>query len=124
MLPHVLWFLDPREWFKEYLMYTDKHLFYVTLFSNASKTLYPENAVGTFKTELVQSIGLDPNDKWEFGLFEFSYPEISVVAHKIGESENAIICCHLIPAQLLGSFSHCTANSRLKTFILCLWRRG
>ena len=89
-------------------MYSDNHHFYVTLFSNASQTLYPDNTLGAFTVELAQAIEFDPNDKWEVGLCEFSCPHTLV-----GGSENAIIYCDLIPAQLVGSsLARC-----LRTFI-------
>ena len=71
--------------------------------------LYPENTLGAFTIELAQSIEFDPNDKWEVGLCEFSYPQPYVGA---GVSENVKISCDLIPAQLVGSsFARC-----LRTF--------
>jgi hypothetical protein len=84
-------------------MYTDKHHFYVTLYSSASQILHPENTVGAFTNELAQPTGLDPSDRWEVRHCEFSCPQHSVGAHKIGESVKAIIYCDLIPAQLVGS---------------------
>jgi hypothetical protein len=80
----------------------------VTLFSNASQTLYPENTLEAFTVELAQSIEFDPNDKLEVGLYEFSCPQ-----NFAGGSENAIIYCDLIPAQLVGSsLARC-----LRTFV-------
>jgi hypothetical protein len=49
-------------------MYTGNGHFYVTLFSDASQNLYPENTLGAFTVELAQSIEFDPKDKWEVGL--------------------------------------------------------
>jgi hypothetical protein len=48
-------------------MYTDKHHFYVTLYSSASQTMYPENTVGAITTELAQPTDLDPSESWEVG---------------------------------------------------------
>ena len=79
-------------------MYADNRHFYVTLFSNASQTLYPENTLAAFTSELAQSIEFDPNDKWEVGLCEFTCPQSLA-----GSTEYAIIYCDLIPAQLVGS---------------------
>jgi hypothetical protein len=59
-------------------MYTDNCHFYVTLFSNALQTLYPENTLGAFTIELEQTIELDPNDRWEVALCEFSCPRPAV----------------------------------------------
>lgn len=48
--------------------------FYVTLPSNSSMTIYPENKVNHFKTKLNKPIVLTGND-WEVGLAEISYPQ-------------------------------------------------
>jgi len=47
-----------------------KH-FYVTLFSNTSKTLYPDNTIAAFTAELAQPIELGYSDNWEVGICEF-----------------------------------------------------
>jgi hypothetical protein len=54
--------------------------------------------LGAFTIELAQSIQFEPNDKWEVGLCEFTCPQ-----NLVGSSENAIIYCDLIAAQLVGS---------------------
>jgi hypothetical protein len=59
---------------------------------------YPENTLGAFTIELIQSIEFDPNDKWDVGLCEFTCPQ-----HLAGSYENAIIYCELIIGQLVGS---------------------
>ena len=52
----------------------DLKQFYVTLFSNASQSLYPNYTIGAFTVELSRPIKLGPNDKWEVGLCDISYP--------------------------------------------------
>jgi len=51
----------------------DLKQFYVTLFSNASQSLYPNYTIGAFTVELSRPIKLGPNDKWEVGLCIISY---------------------------------------------------
>ena len=48
--------------------------FYVTLFSNASQDLYPDNTIGAFAVELARPVHLDPNTNWGVGLCEFTCP--------------------------------------------------
>jgi hypothetical protein len=48
--------------------------FYVTLFSNGSQTLYPDNTLSAFTIELAHPINLRLSDKWEVGLSEFTCP--------------------------------------------------
>jgi hypothetical protein len=110
-------------------MYTDNCHFYITMFSTASQTLYPENTLGAFTVELEQSIEFDPNDKWEVGLCEISCPQ-----NYTRGSENAIFYCELIPAHLVGSslarclrtFIYRTTHGQFafKSFIICPYRRG
>jgi hypothetical protein len=46
--------------------------FYVTLLSKGSQTLYPDNMVGAFTTELARPIELDPGFMWQVSQCEFS----------------------------------------------------
>lgn len=48
------------------------HSFYVTLPSNGSMDVFPENTVTDFKNKLAKPIQLD--GEWEVGLFDCSYP--------------------------------------------------
>jgi hypothetical protein len=52
--------------------------FYVILLSNGSQTLYPDNTVGAFTTELARPIELDPEFRWQVSLCEFSCPAVQV----------------------------------------------
>jgi len=47
--------------------------FYVTLFSNASIDLYPDNTRAVFTTHLADPIDLGTSTDWEVGLCEISY---------------------------------------------------
>jgi len=44
--------------------------FYVTLFSNASIALYPDNTRAVFTTHLAPPFGLGTSSEWEVGLCE------------------------------------------------------
>jgi len=72
-----------------------KH-FYVSLFSNASQTLYPTNTIGAFTVELPQPIELGPKDNWEVGLCEISYPPNTVGTLKplnvVGDTTALVYC--------------------------------
>jgi len=81
-----------------------KH-FYVTLLSNTSKSLYPDNTVAAFTADLARPIELGYSDNWEVGMCEFSYPPNSVGTFKhttvIGDT-TGLIFCDLIPSQYVG----------------------
>jgi hypothetical protein len=72
--------------------------FYVTLLSNASQKLYPENTIGAFTVELARPIDLRPVGHWEVGLCEFTYPAGGAAGDNIG-----LIYCDLISPQFVGS---------------------
>ena len=71
--------------------------FYVTLFSNVSMKLYPDNTVGAFTVQLPEEIYLG-NCRWEVGLCEFSCPpNVGTYRKIITISEtNAMIYSNLI----------------------------
>ena len=78
--------------------------FYVTLFSNASQALFPDNTVNAFTSELAQVIDLGPDDTWEVGLCEFSCPSQHVGTLKpniVVGGTNMIIYCNLIKSQFV-----------------------
>ena len=54
-----------------------KH-FYVTLVSNTSKSLYPDNTIAALTAELARPVELGYSDNWEVGVCEFSYPPKSL----------------------------------------------
>ena len=74
----------------------------MTLFCNASRRLYPTNTIGAFTVELPQPIELRPNDNWEVGLCEISYPPNTVGTLKsvevVGDTV-ALVYCDVISQQ-------------------------
>ena len=83
--------------------------FYITLFSNASQDIYPDNKVAAFTTQLAQSIRLDPSEIWEVGLYELSHSASQQHLQLLNLTVfvNALMYCDLIAPQLIG-----TANVR------------
>ena len=81
-----------------------KH-FYVTLLSNTTKNLYPDNTIAAFTAELARPIELGYYDSWEVGICEFSYPPNSVGTLKhttvVGDT-TGLIYCDLVPPQYVG----------------------
>lgn len=77
----------------------DRDHFYITLFSNASQHLYPDNKIAAFTIQLAQPIILDPSEIWEVGLCEISSPSIM----RVGNNTNALVYCDLIAPQFIGS---------------------
>jgi len=43
----------------------DRDHFYITLYSNASQEVYPDNKIKAFTIQLAQPIKLDPSEIWE-----------------------------------------------------------
>jgi len=88
-------------------MCDDPNHFYVTLFSNASTDLYPNNTIARFTTELPRPIELGTSDRWEVGLCEFTYPPNNVGTFKptllVGDT-TGLIYCDLITPQYVGKF--------------------
>jgi hypothetical protein len=80
--------------------------FYVTLFSNASRTLNPDNTLAAFICHLARPIDLGSNDPWEVGLSEFTCPTLKTGTYQpsvivIG-ARNFLIYCDLISLQFVG----------------------
>jgi hypothetical protein len=77
----------------------------VTLLSNTSKSLYPDNTIAAFTAELARPIELGYSDNWEVGICEFSYPPNSVGTFKhttvVGDT-TGLIYCDLVPPQYVG----------------------
>jgi len=84
----------------------------VSLFSNASRSLYPANTIGAFTVDLPRPIELVPNDKWEVGLCEISYPPNTLGTLKsvtvVGDIQ-VLVYTYLISPQYVG-----------KEFVRCL----
>ena len=84
-----------------------KH-FYITLYSNASQKLYPDNTQASFTCHLAQPINLGSASDWEVGLSEVSYyPPKRVVMFKNTVVDyistlNGLIYCDLIAPQFVG----------------------
>jgi len=81
-----------------------KH-FYVTLFSNATQSIYATNTFGAFTVELPHPIELCPNHNWEVGLCEISYTPNAVGTLKpvevVGDI-TALLYCDVISPQYVG----------------------
>ena len=83
-----------------------KH-FYITLYSNASQELYPDNTQTAFTCHLAQPIDLGSSPDWEVGLSEITYlpPKRVVLGGALIDfigSENSLIYCDLIAPQFVG----------------------
>src|SRR5215472_5673986 len=81
--------------------------FYLTLFSNASQKLYPNNTISAFTSNLPQPIDLGSSEHWEVGLCELTCPppNIGVFAKNLPVvigSDTAFIYCDLIAPQVVG----------------------
>jgi len=77
----------------------DRDHFYITLFSNASQHIYPDNKIAAFTIQLAQPIILDPSEIWEVGLCELNNPPTLPV----GDNTNALVYCDLIAPQFIGT---------------------
>jgi len=100
-----------------------RNQFYVTLFSNASKEVFPNNTLTTFTIHLAQPIDLGQSD-WEVGLTELSYkaPNRQLIRGKyvdVISSVNVLVYCDLISPQMVG-----TERVRLLRTILCPTQLG
>jgi len=43
----------------------DRQNFYITLFSNESQEVYPDNKIAAFTIQLAKPVKLDPSEIWE-----------------------------------------------------------
>ena len=98
----------------------DRDHFYVTLFSNASQDIYPDNKIAAFTTQLAQPIRLDPSELWEVALCELSYSashglqKNGPMLNNLNVFLNALIYCDLIAPQLIGTTKvRCLRSFRL-----------
>ena len=73
--------------------------FYITLFSNASQDIYPDNKIAAFTIQLAQPIRLDPSEICEVGLCELAY---SATQQQLVDS-NALVYCDVIAPQFIGA---------------------
>ena len=100
-----------------------RNQFYVTLFSKASKEVFPDNTLTAFTIHLAQPIDLGQSD-WEVGLNELSYkaPNRQLMRGKLVDvisSVNMLVYCDLITPQLVGNDS-----VRLLRTIICPTQLG
>ena len=96
----------------------------MTLFSNASKEVFPDNTLTLFSIQLAQPIDLGSSSDWEAGLLELSYkaPTRQMVNGALVDvisSINVHIYCVLITPQRVG-----TENVRLLSTIICPTQLG
>ena len=85
----------------------------MTLLSNTSKNLYPDNTIAPFTDELARVVELGFSDNWEMGVFDFSYPPNSVGTFKhktVGGDTTGLIYCDLISPQYVG-----------RALVRCMW---
>jgi len=80
-------------------MLIPRNHFYVTLFSNASKEVFPDNTLTAFTIHLAQPIDLGQSD-WEVGLTELTYkaPNRQLMRGKlvhVVSSVNVLVYCDL-----------------------------
>jgi len=89
--------------------------FFVTFIRNASQSLYPTKRIGAFTVELPQPIVLGPNDNWEVGLCEFSYPPNTVGIIKfinvVGDTTALVYCDEISPQYVAKSLVRCLRTS-------------
>jgi len=77
----------------------DRDHFYITLLSNASQHIYPDNKIAAFTIQLAQPIMLDPSQILEVRLCELSNPSTL----PLGDNTDALVYCDLIAPQLIGT---------------------
>ena len=56
--------------------------FYLTLPSNSSLAIFPDNKTTSYRVKLPQTIDLEGN--WEVGLYSVSYPNTCTMVHVTG----------------------------------------
>jgi hypothetical protein len=88
-------------------MNCDQQHFYVTLFSNASQSVFADNTIAAFTIHFAQPIELGSNDRWEVGLCELTCPPQYAAGtygnDKIVGDTNILGYCNLISPQFVNS---------------------
>ena len=88
----------------------------MTLLSNTSKNLYPDNTIAASTTELARPVELGYSDNWEMGVCEFSYSPNSVGTFKhttvVGVTTGFIYCDLISPQHVGRALVRC-----MRTFI-------
>ena len=91
--------------------------FYVTLLSNTSKSLFPDNTIAAFTAELARPVELGYSDNWEVGICEFSYAPNSVGTLKhttvVGETTGLIYCDLISPQYVEDVYLSVTLGSHV-----------
>ena len=105
-------------------MELQRNQFYVTLFSDSSKEIFPDNSLTVFTIQLAQPIDLGQSSNWEVGLTEISYraPNRQILQGSVVDvisSINVLIYCDLITPQFVE-----TENVRVLRTILCPTQSG
>ena len=111
--------------------------FYVTLFSNASIDLYPNNTRAVFTTHLAHPI--DPgtsSSEWEVGLCEISYggPSNELVKPNTHVDKTMVfVYCELVAPQFVAGqnlrtlriihYPSVVGNAVFKIFIISPWKK-
>ena len=69
--------------------------FSVTLLSDSSKNVYPNNTTANFQTQLAKPLHLGPG-KWEVGTCEFAYPVEILPPELSWEIRQTFLYCNVI----------------------------
>jgi len=126
-----------RPTYRKFNMDIGRNHFYVTLFSNASLDLYPDNNRAIFTTHLARPIDLGTlSSEWEVGLCEVSYGEPSnelVKPNTLVDKTMVFVYCNLVAPQFVADQNLRTlriihypsrdGEHRFKMFIISLWRK-
>jgi hypothetical protein len=72
--------------------------FYITVLSDSSLDIYPDNKLSGFQALLPKPVDLG-RDNWEVGLCEFAYP----ISRPAKDLRHTFIYCDLIAPQIVGS---------------------
>ena len=79
--------------------------FYVTLLSNSSQTMYPQNTLAAFTAHLAKPIDLGSTERWEVGVSEITSPAIQVGTIRamiVLSNTLSLLYCDLISPQFFG----------------------
>ena len=78
--------------------------FYVTLFSDSSHGVYPDNTISGLRIQLARPLNLGTGT-WEVGLCEVTYPKTE---NTFGDNLPIFVYCDLIEPQFVGdSYTRC-----------------
>jgi len=77
----------------------DRDHFYITLFSNASQHIYPDNKIAAFTIQLAQPIILDSSEILGGWIMRTLFSERQLLE----DNTHALVYCDLIAPQLIGT---------------------